>query len=295
MNFELGGVHVEAGFPLDVTLLCVGLLAAYFGLIRRHGALMEPRPGVRPVTTRQVVSFTTGVLLFWVVDGWPVVALATHLFSVHMTQHLTQAFVIPPLILLGIPEWMGDILLRNPKVRRVVKRMAGPVFAGLVFNGVLLAVHSPQAIDLQLRNDLFHAFDHMLVIAAGLFMWMNIYSPVPDIVPRLRPLVQMFYLFLMTLLPTIPSAFLIFGETPLYPIYETAVRPWNATVADDMQVGGLIMKLGGGFYLWIIIAVKYFKWAGQEERDHRDRRRARHNPTATPAPTATPPDLTPQT
>ena len=166
--------------------------------------------------------------------------------------------------------------------------MSGPVFAGLAFNIVLLAVHSPQAIDLQLRNDLFHAFDHLLVIGAGLFMWMNIYSPVESVVPRLRPLVQMFYLFLMTLLPTIPSAFLIFGEVPLYPAYVDAIRPWGVTVADDMQVAGLIMKLGGGFYLWIIIAVKYFKWAGQEEREQRDRRRARHNPTPTPTPASTP-------
>ena len=78
MDFELGGVLIQAGFPLDVTLLCVGLVAGYAGLVRRHGQLMTPRAGQRPVTTRQVVFFTSGVVLFWVVDGWPVAAVSEH-------------------------------------------------------------------------------------------------------------------------------------------------------------------------------------------------------------------------
>ncbi len=100
--------------------------------------------------------------------------------------------------------------------------------------------------------------------------------------PRLQPLPQMFYLFLMTLLPTIPTAFLVFGTAPLYPAYETVAMPWNVGVLDDMQVGGLIMKLGGGFYLWTVIAVKYFRWAGEQERADRARRleRAGHAPAA---------------
>ena len=266
MNFNLGGVTVEAGFPLDVTLLCVGLIVGYADLVRRHGDVMVPAPGVRPVTPRQAVSFTGGVLLFWAVDGWPMQALSEYLFSVHMLQHMVQAFVIPPLLLLGIPQWMGDVLLRGPKVRRVVRRLANPVTAGLLFNLVLLATHAPQAISLQLNNDLFHAADHLIVIVAGLLMWMNVYSPVPEAAPRLRPLPQLFYLFLMTLLPTIPSAFLVFSELPLYPAYTSVAMPWGVSALDDMRVGGLVMKLGVGFYLWIIIAVKYFRWAGEQER-----------------------------
>jgi len=280
MDFELGGVTIQAGFPLDVTLLCVGLVAGYLGLIRKHGQLMAPQPGEKAVTTRQAVSFLSGVALFWAVDGWPMQALSEHLFSVHMLQHLLQGFVIPPLLLRGIPGWMGDVLVRGPRVRRVVKRLSNPVTAGLVFNAVLIGTHAPQAIALQLDSNLFHAADHLLLIGSGLFMWMNVYSPVPEVAPRLKPLPQMFYLFLMTLLPTIPTAFLVFGQTPLYPAYTTVEMPWNVSVLDDMQVGGLLMKLGGGFYLWTIIAVKYFRWAGDQERADRERRLAKagHHP-----------------
>ena len=282
MDFELGGVAIQAGFPLDVTVLCIGLVAGYVGLVRRHGELMEPRPGERAVTRRQALSFTSGVVLFWAVDGWPMQALSEHLFSVHMLQHLLQAFVIPPLLLLGTPRWMADVLLRGRGVRRVVRRLGNPVTAGLVFNLVLLGTHAPPVIALQLESNLFHAADHLVLIASGLFMWMALYSPAPDVVKPLQPLPSMFYLFLMTLLPTIPSAFLVFGDATLYPAYQAVTRPWNVGVVDDMQVAGLIMKLGGGFYLWAIIAVKYFRWAGEQERADRARRleRAGHTPVA---------------
>jgi putative membrane protein len=269
MDFELGGVTIQAGFPLDVTVLCIGLVAGYVGLIRRHGALMAPQPGQPAVTRRQLLSFTSGIALFWLVDGWPMQALSEHLFSVHMLQHMLQGFVIPPLLILGVPAWMFDVLLRGPRVRRVVKRLANPVTAGLVFNAVLLGTHAPQAISLQLESNLFHAADHLLLIGSGVFMYLNVYSPVPDVIPRLQPLPQMFYLFLMTLLPTIPTAFLVFGEQPLYHAYTMVAMPWNVSVLDDMQLGGLIMKLGGGFYLWIMIAVKYFRWAAEQERADR--------------------------
>ena len=282
MDFELGGVLIQAGFPLDVTLLCVGLIAGYVGLVRKHGELMTPAPGEQAVTRKQAASFTAGVVLFWAVDGWPMQALSEHLFSVHMVQHLLQAFVIPPLLLLGIPRWMGDVLVRGPRVRRVVKRLANPVTAGLVFNLVLLGTHAPPVIALQLESNLFHAFDHLVLIGTGLMMWMSLYSPVPEVAPRLQPLPSMFYLFLMTLLPTIPSAFLVFGDSTLYPAYESVAMPWNISVLDDMQAAGLIMKLGGGFYLWTIIAVKYFRWAGEQERADRARRLAKsgHHPVA---------------
>ncbi len=193
-----------------------------------------------------------------------------------MVQHLLQAFVIPPLLLLGIPRWMGDVLVRGPRTQRIVRRLAGPVAAGLLFNLVLLGTHAPPVIALQLESNLFHAADHLVLITAGLLMWMSLYSPVPDVAPRLQPLQSMFYLFLMTLLPTIPSAFLVFGEATLYPAYESVIRPWDITVVQDMQVAGLLMKLGGGFFLWIVIAVRYFRWAADQERTDRGTPRTRH-------------------
>ena len=145
-----------------------------------------------------------------------------------------------------------------------------------------MATHAPIVIAWQLDSNLFHAADHLVLIGTGVFMWMNLFSPVPDVVRPLKPLPSMFYLFLMTLLPTIPASFLVFGDTNLFPAYAAVARPWGIPLLDDMQMAGLIMKLGGGFYLWIIIAVKYFRWAGEQERADRARRleRSGHHPVA---------------
>lgn len=274
MDLTIGGIDIQAGFPLDVTVLSIGLLAAYWGLIRRHGALLA-RPGQPAVTRREVAFFVTGVVTFWLSDGWPLTALADRMFSFHMIQHVLQAFVIPPLLLLGLPEWMGDVLLRNDRVRAVVRFLVRPLVAGVLFNLVFLVTHLPGVVALQLDNDLFHAADHLVLIGVSLAMWVPVFSPFPGLLPRMQPLSQMLYLFMMTLLPTIPSAFLLFGEVPLYPVYATVEQPWSLTLIDDMRIGGLIMKLGGGFLLWGIIAVKFFRWAAADERADREQRAAR--------------------
>lgn len=278
MDFTLGGVDIQAGFPLDVSLLSLGLLVGYWGLVRRHGADMAP--GRSAVTRRQATMWVAGVALFWISDGWPVAALSEHLFSFHMFQHLLQALVIPPLLLMGLPEWMGDVLLRNDRFRAAVKWLAKPLIAGILFNIVFLVTHVPAVVSAQLSNELFHAADHLVLIAAATLMWANVMSPFPTIIPQLKPLPGMVYLFMMTILPTIPSAFLIFGESALYPVYANATRPWGITLIDDMRVGGVIMKIVGGFYLWGVIAVKYFRWAAANERAEQAARRARSTPDA---------------
>lgn len=280
MDFTIGGIDVQAGFPLDVTLLSIGLLAGYWGLVRRHGALLS-RPGEPAVSRGQAGLFVAAVATFWLSDGWPLTALSNRMFSFHMVQHVLQAFVIPPLLLLGLPEWMGDVLLRNDRVRRVVRALTKPLVAGVVFNVVFMVTHLPAVVALQLDNDVFHAADHLVLIAAGLAMWVAVFSPFPVLLPRMHPLGQMLYLFLMTLLPTVPSAFLLFGEVPLYPVYASVQQPWNLSLIEDMRIGGLIMKLGGGFLLWTIIAVIYFRWAGESERADREARRQRTTLTST--------------
>lgn len=267
----LGQTQIELHLHLEVYVLCVGLLVGYFELIRRYGHLMVPQPDQKPVTTRQKVAFVGGVVALWVASGSPIHDLAEeYLYSAHMIQHLIQAFVIPPLLLLGIPRWMGEIILKPKAFRKVVQGLSKPLVAGLLFNAVLAFIHWPAIVNTMVASEFWHASSHVLLIVASLGMWMVIVSPVPDIVPRLSPIAQMSYLFLMTLLPTVPSSFLTFGETPLYTVYESFPRVWeDFTALDDMRVAGLIMKIGGGFFLWGIIATMFFKWAADEDRNDR--------------------------
>jgi putative membrane protein len=74
------------------------------------------------------------------------------------------------------------------------------------------------------------------------------------------------YVFLQSLVPTIPATFLTFGETPLYPIYETFPRLWGISALDDQVLAGLLMKIGAGLLLWAYIAWIWFSWWNDEQR-----------------------------
>ena len=80
---------------------------------------------------------------------------------------------------------------------------------------------------------------------------------------------QMAYLFLMSIIPTVPSAWLILAEDTMYSAYDRPFRLWGVDIEADQQVAGLIMKLGAGTYLWILITVLFFRWALRHEKADR--------------------------
>lgn len=269
MTFELGGQQIPLEWHLDVVLLCAGLVMAYVGLIRKYGPLLQPRRDEPVVTTGQVWAFGSGVVALWLASGSPLHTLADeYLFSAHMVQHLLQAFVIAPLLLLGIPGWMLEVITRPRWLRATLRTLGAPLVAGIVFNVVLLGIHWPPVMNLMVRDELFHATMHTTLVLASLLMWLPVLSRSEAVQPRMRPLGRMGYLFGMTILPTVPASFMTFGDpaTPLYPIYGQFPRLWDMPVGEDILIAGLIMKVGGGFLLWGIIAGMFFTWAAAEER-----------------------------
>ena len=98
-----------------------------------------------------------------------------------------------------------------------------------------------------------------LVMALGGVGWIALMS-------SLNAAAQMFYLFLQSLVPTVPASFLTLSDGPLYKAYAHLPKLWGITTIDDQRVAGLLMKVGGGFILWGFIASIFFRWAYQEER-----------------------------
>ena len=235
-----------------------------------HGA--EAQGAVEAaVTRRQVGCFVAGLAAIFVASDWPVHDLAEgYLYSVHMVQHMLITLVAAPLLLLGTPAWLLRRLLPG-RLLRIVRQMARPVPNLVQFNAILILSHWPFWVNATLRNHPLHFVAHALLLVSALLMWMVIVSPIPE-VGRARPPMQMLYLFLQTILPTVPASFLTFGSKPLYSFYETVPRLYGWTALSDQQVAGLIMKLGGGFYLYTIIAVIFFRWNRDEERAERQPR-----------------------
>jgi putative membrane protein len=247
----------------DVLGLVAFLALGYWYGIKRLAPTHAPR-GEEAVTRRQQVYYYSGVAALLVVRGWPVHDIGEgSLFSFHMIEHMAMAVVIPPLLLLGTPWWLLRMVVRPvlPALRILTK----PVVALVLFNAVLAGLHAVSVVELMVTNEAFHFFAHAALLVAAVLMWWPVIGPIPDL-PRLAPFHRMGYLFLQSLVPTIPASFMTLASTPIYPFYADFPRLWGLDATNDQIIAGFIMKFGGGAILWGAIAITFFMWFAEEER-----------------------------
>ena len=260
---------VRAAFPgwqphPDVWLIVALAAAGYYILVQRVGPTVVA-PGTRVVERRHVVSFTIALVAFWIASDWPTHDVAErYLYSVHMVQHMLYALIVAPLLIRSAPEWMARYVLERTHTLGLVRRMSRFAPAILLFNAVFVLVHVPAVVTAALDSGWIHLGIHVLLLASSIIVWMPVLSPLPE-VPRFSPPVQMAYLFLQSVLPVIPTAFLSYGTHPLYRVYERFPRLWGISALSDQQMAANIMKTGTGLVLWTIIAIVFFKWFAAEE------------------------------
>lgn len=254
----------------DALGIAAFLIIGYVGLYRAWKDQYAPR-GEPAVTRSQIAWFASGIALFVAVRTWPIHDIGSgSLFTFHMIEHLALALGVPPMLLRGVPWWLLRRLVLP--VLPVVRFLTKPLVALIAFNATLALLHWTKIVELMLTSEPAHIGLHALLLVTATMMWWPVVGPIPDL-PKLAPFPAMGYLFLQSLVPTIPASFLTFATEPLYEIYETLPRLWNLGALDDQLIAGLIMKIGGGFVLWGVITVIWFTWAAEEER-HTARRRA---------------------
>lgn len=263
LNEELGEriAFGEIGFHphFKVIAITAAFAALYWLAIRKLGP-KHARPGERVVTRKQVVLFGGGLAILFVGAYWPVHDISEKLlFSVHMGQHTLFSLVAPPLLILGTPHWLQRWFLSPPAVKAVVGRLTRPVVAGLLFNATVVITHIPGVVSAVTPNEWAHFLAHLGLFAASMCMWFPVVNTMPEM-PGMGYPMKALYLFLQSIIPTIPASFLTFAESPLYAIYETVPRLWGMGVIEDQQLAGVIMKLAGTTILWGAIVGIFFRW-----------------------------------
>ena len=224
------------------------------------------------MTRRQAAWFWGGVIVLWVASDWPLHDLAeNYLYTLHMVQHLMLTFIAPPMFWLATPQWLARLVIRDDRrPYAVLRKVANPVVAGLTFNVVVLATHWPVMVNTSVEIGPVHYLVHVVVVSAAFLMWIPVCGPWPEL--RLHPPGQMVYLFLMSIVPTVPGAWLTMADSPVYTAYDHLPRLWGITVIEDQTYAGLFMKLGGGAFLWAVIISIFFRWALSLEREGRQNR-----------------------
>ena len=264
----------------EVWLLVAFLAGAYVYMVRVIGPKAVPA-GAPVVSRMNVVAFPLAMLTLWIASDWPMHDISEeYLYSAHMIQHMMLSYFLPPLVLMATPTWLARLLLGSTRgaLYRAVRFLAKPVVAGVLFNAMVMILHIPLLVNASLDDGVLHYALHVLVVGASLLMWMPVCGPVPEF--RMGIPGAMIYLFLQSVVPTVPAAWLTFAEGIVYDAYDQPLRLWGISAVQDQQLAGAVMKVAGGFFLWSVVIYLFFKKFAVRDDDAYDFRRRGRMPSA---------------
>lgn len=255
----------------EVWILVAFLTGAYVYMVRVIG----PRavPDGQPVVSRHnVYAFVGAMSMLWLASDWPMHDISEeYLYSAHMLQHMVLSYFMPPLVLLATPTWLMRVLVGNGRLYETVRFLAKPVVAGVLFNVIIMVTHIPNIVGASVESGPLHYLLHFAVVMLSLLMWMPVCGPLPEL--HIGPLAKCIYLFLQSVVPTVPAAWLTFAEGAVYDSYDIPVRVFGWSVEVDQQLAGAIMKVAGGIFLWTIVVTIYIRRVASQYRDDQSYRR----------------------
>ncbi len=208
----------------------------------------------------------------------------TALFSIHMVQHVLLTLVAAPLIALAAPI---TLLLRvsTPGARRrwilpvlhsrVMRVLAFPVVAWVLFAGVLWGSHFSPLFDAALEDPFVHELEHAAYLATALLFWWPAVALDPSPWRMAYP-ARALYVFLQMAANTFLAVVLLNAQTVLYPHYATVARSWGPTPLEDQQIGAAFMWVVGDLIFLVANFAILLGWSRAEARDaaRTDRRAA---------------------
>lgn len=245
----------------------VALLVGYVYAIKRVGP-SKVADGEPVVTRAQVTSFATGYVLLWVATDWPLGVLgAGYLLTAHMIQYILYSLIVAPLLIRGAPPWMRAMVLDARGMgwaRALVNR---PLFAFFFFNAVLALTHLPFVADTLKPIQFGSMAMDMLWLLAALIFWSAIGEFDQEGDQSTANARRLVYILGITVLPTIPGAFFVFSEFPIYTTFEFATRAFSGVSAkDDQVIAGLLMWMGTMPILMARLAMAFFAWSTTESK-----------------------------
>ncbi|MBP1932636.1 cytochrome c oxidase assembly protein [Ammoniphilus resinae] len=256
------GTVIEAGFVElwgpQVFLFCILAILLYEKMAKAF------KDNGSQVEAKNRFLFYAGIVLFYVAKGSPVDFYGHHyLFSLHMVQQSLLYYIIPPLMLMGIPTRAWEKALEVKIVKSLVT--LNPLIATFLFNGMFSLYHYPAIFDGIMGNPYFTVLSQILLITVSSLMWWHIISPVPS-VERISGLKKIGYIFLSGVLLTPACGLIMFAGKVVYSTYINApilVRVLPTTL-DDQQLGGILMKIFQEIALMGALVLAFFEWYRKE-------------------------------
>lgn len=220
---------------------------------------------------RQATLFYTALIVIYLTVGSPLDQIGEQfLFSAHMIQHMLLVYVIPFLVFAGLPAWLIDAPLKNPRLRKAFRFLVHPAVGGATFTIVYTLWHVPMAYEAALQNKTIHILEHITIFIPAMMMLWCFCSP-SLLAPPVSYGVRMLVIFLLMVAQLPLFAFLTFADSVHYPTYSWAPRiiPGFGALADQI-LGGVIMKVSNMVVSMVIFAVSFYLWVKKDTQDDAD-------------------------
>lgn len=264
--------------------LAIALLYYLFTGPLKHKAGLKEAP-----SRKQKTMFYIAVILFYAIKGSPLYLLSHIVLMAHMFQMAVFYFIIPILVIKGIPElWWRKVF--NVKILgNILRFITKPLIAILVFNSAFSLYHMPFVLDFSKTNLFIHWAITLWIFFASMCMWWPLLTPIKE-QDTMRPLLKILYIFGNGLLITPACALIIFASNPLYATYsqpdafmkalELCVPAdvlqgmnlggpqifLNMPLVYDQQAAGILMKVLQEVIFGIVLASVFFKWFRSENK-----------------------------
>ncbi len=251
-----------------VLLFLAALCAGYFAGI---GPLRQAYQPGEQATHRQITCFVTAIALIFLTLLSPLDTLGNrYLFSAHITQAFILTTVVPPLLLVGLPDWLLNPLFHWPPLRRRVRGAGFLFLASFLFNATFMLWLIPGLYDAAVQSALLHDFQSLTFFMTGVLNWWPLITPLRD-GPRWSHPIQLLYLFLDGIPLGILCVLLFFIEHPPYTVYAHAPQLWGISPLADFQLGSIILYVPGLFIDMVVLSIIFFKWLAHQEEETRKR------------------------
>lgn len=145
-------------FPLLFFLISLSIFYSFICMLLRKKTI----PPIQPIL------FFTGIILLFTLVGSPLLSISYLSFSLHMIQMSIIFFIVPPLLLLGIPK----VEMNSNRFTKMIHTLyLRPLYALIAFAILFLLYHFP-IIFTFLSQDSFWQKTYLLVLfILAIFMW----------------------------------------------------------------------------------------------------------------------------
>lgn len=193
-------IEMLLGEPFTWSMpLLAGLLAVSFMYVF---LLRSPTSPIKPIL------FFTGLLMVYFLIGSPLTLMTKLSFSFHMIQMGILYFIVPPLLLLGIPQ---SVLKQVRTTFKHIVRVRIPfssTHALYLFSILLLIYHVPFIFIIFTQHAFAQTAYEVVLFSLAVWMWWPIASPNPS--ERLKDASLKKYVFKSGLLITPACLYFIF-------------------------------------------------------------------------------------